>query len=138
MADPSVVIVGAGPAGIRAAERLVAAGLRPIVIDEAARSGGQIYRRQPDGFTRPPAALYGFEVGKALALHTAFDALGARIDHRPETLAWNVYDRRVHLLHGNEAGAEPFDALIVATGATDRVMPMPGWTLPGVYTLGGA
>lgn len=138
MADPSVVIVGAGPAGIRAAERLVAAGLRPIVIDEAARSGGQIYRRQPDGFTRPPAALYGFEAGKALALHTAFDALGARIDHRPETLAWNVYDRRVHLLHGNEAGTEPFDALIVATGATDRVMPVPGWTLPGVYTLGGA
>ena len=32
----------------------------------------------------------------------------------------------------------PHGALIVATGATDRVLPLPGWTLPGVYTLGGA
>ena len=32
----------------------------------------------------------------------------------------------------------PFDALILAPGATDRVLPFPGWTLPGVYTLGAA
>jgi NADPH-dependent 2,4-dienoyl-CoA reductase/sulfur reductase-like enzyme len=32
----------------------------------------------------------------------------------------------------------PYGQLIVATGATDRVLPVPGWTLPGVYTLGGA
>jgi NADPH-dependent 2,4-dienoyl-CoA reductase/sulfur reductase-like enzyme len=31
-----------------------------------------------------------------------------------------------------------FDALILATGATDRVLPVAGWTLPGVFTLGGA
>jgi len=31
-----------------------------------------------------------------------------------------------------------FDRLILATGAMDRIMPLPGWTLPGVYTLGGA
>ena len=35
-----VVIVGGGPAGIRAAERLVAHGLAPILIDEAPRIGG--------------------------------------------------------------------------------------------------
>ena len=39
-----VLIVGAGPAGIRAAQRLVAAGLHPVVVDEGARAGGQIYR----------------------------------------------------------------------------------------------
>jgi NADPH-dependent 2,4-dienoyl-CoA reductase/sulfur reductase-like enzyme len=138
MADPRIVIVGAGPAGTRAAERIGAAGLRPIVVDEAVRSGGQIYRRQPAGFTRAPAALYGFDAGKALAVHAAFDALGARIDYRPETLAWNVYDRHVHLLRGNEARAEAFDALILAPGASDRVVPVAGWTLPGVFTLGGA
>ena len=41
---PRIVIVGAGPAGVRAAETLVAAGLRPLVLDEQARCGGQIYR----------------------------------------------------------------------------------------------
>jgi NADPH-dependent 2,4-dienoyl-CoA reductase/sulfur reductase-like enzyme len=138
MAEPAIVIVGAGPAGIRAAERLVAAGLRPVVIDEGRRGGGQIYRRQPDNFTRPPQALYGFETAKALAVHRAFDALAQRIDYRPETLAWNVYDGRVHLVQGTVATAIAFDALIIATGATDRIMPMPGWTLPGVYTLGAA
>ena len=61
------VIVGAGPAGIRAAQTLVAHGLRPILIDEAARGGGQIYRQPPPGFTRPPEALYGFEAGRARA-----------------------------------------------------------------------
>ncbi|MBM3573510.1 MAG: FAD-binding protein, partial [Alphaproteobacteria bacterium] len=44
---PAPVIIGAGPAGIRAAAALVDAGLRPIVIDEALRGGGQIYRRPP-------------------------------------------------------------------------------------------
>ncbi|TGT33255.1 NAD(P)/FAD-dependent oxidoreductase, partial [Mesorhizobium sp. M8A.F.Ca.ET.165.01.1.1] len=49
-----IVIVGAGPAGIRAAATLVEAGLHPVVIDEAHRAGGQIYRRPPDGFVRTP------------------------------------------------------------------------------------
>ena len=52
LSSNKVVIVGAGPAGIRCAETLVAAGLKPILIDENRRDGGQIYRRQPEGFTR--------------------------------------------------------------------------------------
>jgi pyruvate/2-oxoglutarate dehydrogenase complex dihydrolipoamide dehydrogenase (E3) component len=31
-----------------------------------------------------------------------------------------------------------FSRVIVATGATDRILPVPGWTLPGVYSLGAA
>ena len=57
MVERTVIVVGAGPAGGRAAARLVEAGLRPIVIDEGIRDGGQIYRRQPEGFTRPPSVL---------------------------------------------------------------------------------
>jgi NADPH-dependent 2,4-dienoyl-CoA reductase/sulfur reductase-like enzyme len=61
MAEPRIIIVGAGPSGVRAAEAVVKAGLRPTVIDEARRAGGQIYRRQPDNFTRPYEKLYGTE-----------------------------------------------------------------------------
>ena len=43
--EHAVVIIGAGPAGVRAAETLVAARIKPIVLDENARWGGQIYRQ---------------------------------------------------------------------------------------------
>lgn len=138
MASPRVVIVGAGPAGTRCAEALVSAGLRPIVIDEGRRDGGQIYRRQPAGFTRDYATLYGTEAGKAEALHRAFDALRERIDYRPDTLAWNVAGNEVHVVSGARSEAVAFDALIVCAGATDRLMPVKGWNLAGTYSLGGA
>lgn len=138
MAPPRIVIVGAGPAGMRAAETLVAAGLRPVVIDEAGASGGQIYRRQPGNFRRTYRKLYGFDETKAAALHQSFDGLRDRIDFHSSTLAWNVRDGMVHLVRDGEASAVEFDALILATGATDRIAPVKGWTLPGCYTLGGS
>ncbi|MBJ3778542.1 FAD/NAD(P)-dependent oxidoreductase [Acuticoccus mangrovi] len=138
MADPRIIIVGAGPAGTRAAEVLVAAGLRPTVVDEGSRSGGQIYRRPPPNFTRSHDALYGTEAAKARAVHAAFDALGDRITYRPETLAWAIKDDRLHALKGSRSEALAYDALLLAPGATDRVMPLPGWTRPGCYSLGAA
>ncbi len=138
MAAPRVIVVGAGPAGVRAAEALVAAGLRPAVIDENRRDGGQIYRRQPEGFERSGRVLYGTEAGRAAALHRSFEALAGRIDYHPETLAWNVADRTLHVVAGTRARALDFDALIVCAGATDRLMPVAGWELAGTYSLGAA
>lgn len=132
------VIVGAGPAGMRAAERLVEAGQRPVVVDEAQRFGGQIYRQPPAVMRRDRRDLYGFEAGRAAAVLDRFEALRAGIDYRPETLVWQVEANALQLLHAGRTRAEAFDALILATGATDRVLPFPGWTLPGVYTLGAA
>jgi hydrogen cyanide synthase HcnB len=140
MAEGRVVIVGAGPAGTRAAEALVRNGLRPVVVDEGLRSGGQIYRRQPDGFARPAKTLYGFEAGKATRLHRDFESLLPRLDYRPGTLVWAIRDGVLHTSEHQtgRTATIPFDALILSTGATDRVIPFPGWTKPGVYTLGGS
>lgn len=138
MADAAVIVIGAGPAGVRAAARLVEAGLRPVLLDEGERDGGQIYRRPPAGFTRPAEALYGAEAAKATALHRDFEALRARMDYRPGTLVWAVRERDVLTVSGARTASVPFRALIIAAGATDRIMPLPGWTLPGVYSLGGA
>src|SRR5260370_25010820 len=82
--------------------------------------------------------LYGLEETKADSLHGTFEALRTRIEYRPETLAWNVYDGALHLQHDDRSHSVRFDALILASGATDRIMPLPGWTLPGTYSLGGA
>jgi len=134
----SVIIIGAGPAGIRAAQTLVAHGVRPVLMDEAARGGGQIYRRQPANFKRSPVKLYGFESGKANALHQTIDELREQLDYRPETLVWNAEDGALDTLHEGRAARLAFSRVIVATGATDRILPVPGWTLPGVYSLGAA
>jgi NADPH-dependent 2,4-dienoyl-CoA reductase/sulfur reductase-like enzyme len=134
----SPVIVGAGPAGVRAAQTLVAHGLRPVVIDEAPRWGGQIYRQPPAGFERSKRTLYGFEAGRAEAVHRAMADILDRVDYRPDTLVWNAEGGRLELLSRGRLDSQAYGQLIVATGATDRVLPFPGWTLPGVYTLGAA
>lgn len=138
MAELRIVIVGAGPAGVRAAEACVAAGLRPTIIDEGRLSGGQIYRRQPAMLNRTYRALYGFEAGKAKAQHDTFDRLLGKVDYQPETLAWNVADGKVYTAEGETVKTVEYDALILATGATDRLLPMKGWTLPGCYSMGAA
>ncbi|MEZ2405449.1 NADPH-dependent 2,4-dienoyl-CoA reductase/sulfur reductase-like enzyme [Bosea sp. OAE752] len=135
---PRVVVVGAGPAGIRAAQTLVAAGLTPIVIDEAERAGGQIYRRPPPGFTRPPETLYGSEASKAVALHAAFDgtlAAGRLVHHARSSVA-AIAEGRLLVLGPAGSHWVAYDRLILATGAMDRIMPVPGWENPGVYGLG--
>lgn len=134
------VIVGAGPAGVRAAEALVDAGLRPVVIDENARWGGQIYRQPPANaaFVRGKRTLYGFEAAKADAVHRTMAALLPHVDYRPNTLAWSCGASRVDTLQDGREVTVPYSHLIVASGATDRMLPVPGWTLAGVYTLGGA
>ena len=138
MSDNPPVVIGAGPAGIRAAATLAAAGLRPIVIDEAARSGGQIYRRPPSGFSRAYRDIYGFEADKARRVHDAFDALASKIDYRPGTLVWDMRDGVLQTLSNGTAREVAYRDVILAPGARDRIIPFPGWTLPGVYTLGGA
>lgn len=134
----SIIIVGAGPAGVRAAEALVDAGLSPILIDEAARSGGQIYRQPPPGAERPADALYGSEAAKAREIHATVARIAHSVDYRPGTLVWNCFQGRLETLTDGAYGSVAFDRLVIATGAFDRVIPFPGWTLPGVFTLGAA
>ncbi len=132
------VIVGAGPAGVRAAQALVAQGLRPVILDEAPRAGGQIYRQPPPGFQRAKSELYGFEHRKADAVHRTMADILPHVDYRPGSLVWNVEGKTLDVLQDGVSTAVPYTHLILATGATDRVLPFPGWLTPGVYTLGGS
>lgn len=133
-----VLVVGAGPAGTRAVETLLAHGVKPVVVDEAPRNGGQIYRQPPPGFRRPAKALYGFEAQKARRIHAVFAATEGALDYRPETLVWNLSRNVAFTLDDNGLAELPYDALILATGAMDRTVPLPGWTTPGVFSLGGS
>jgi NADPH-dependent 2,4-dienoyl-CoA reductase/sulfur reductase-like enzyme len=133
-----VAIVGAGPAGAAAADVLAAHGAAVTMIDEGSAAGGQIYRRPHTGLKFDLDAVLGAEAANYRNFHAAFSRLRDRIDYRPQTLVWGIAGKRLHTLRERTAETVTFDALVLATGATDRVLPIPGWTLPGVFTLGGA
>lgn len=133
-----IAIIGAGPAGISAAELLVANGLKPILIDEGTRAGGQGYRRPADDLALDMNALMGSEAGRYAALHARFATLRSQIDYRPQTLVWAIDGKRLHLLRDGRAETLDSDKLLITSGAMDRIAPLPGWTTPGVFTLGGA
>lgn len=138
MKPPSIVIVGAGPAGIRAAETIIQAGYRPTVVDEGDQCGGQIYRQPPSGIRRSPKALYGFEAQKASNLHESFASILDAIDYRPASTVWDASENKLCVLSESGTKDVHWDRLILATGAMDRVIPFKGWTQPGVFTLGGS
>jgi len=131
---PDVLVIGAGPAGVEAALAASAAGLRVVLVDEAAAAGGQVYRAAPRAFTGMTATPEG-RLGDDLRRRLAESAVETHFGH----LVWSVsLGFRVDALA--EGGPVSWSArrLVVASGAQERVVPFPGWTLPGVIGLAGA
>jgi hydrogen cyanide synthase HcnB len=134
----AVVIVGAGPAGMRAAITLAHAGITPILVDEAPSPGGQIFRTPPSAIRRTPHELYGAQARRYLTLKAAFEACSERIAYHPSTLVWDIEDDELLTVSKRATGRIRWGRLILATGAMDRIIPVRGWTQPGIYSLGGA
>ena len=137
MRGVALAIVGAGPAGLSAAIAAAKCGLRPVVIDENPLPGGQIYRQLPREFKveRSEALGLTYEKGQRL-LARAYDA---NIELKLGTTVWGLFDPlTLGLECDGKAESMQCGALVLATGGYDRAIPFPGWTLPGVMTLGGA
>ena len=133
-----LVIVGAGPAGIGAALAARAAGLSVIVVDDQIEPGGQIWRSA--GSAAPDhAARLGkeYEFGRVQVQN--FMACGAT--YLREHTVWHieiVAGRPTLQCAGPDGGgAITAGQLLLATGALERPVPIPGWTMPGVMTAGG-
>jgi NADPH-dependent 2,4-dienoyl-CoA reductase/sulfur reductase-like enzyme len=127
-------IVGAGPAGMAAAVLAAELGLETLLIDEQPAPGGQIYRAVERAGDPSPLGP-DYIAGRRLA--AAFRA--SAVDYRPETTLWHVEPDGALWLAGVE-GTERVAArrVLLATGAIERPVPIPGWTLPGVMTVGAA
>lgn len=134
---PAVVVVGAGPAGLAAVRRLVEGGIRPMLLDREPAAGGQVLREQALGLELPP--LPGFDPAAGPRARSDFEALGDRVDCYPSTAVVGLEDHRLWAVGpSGEVDSTRWDRLVLCAGAHDREVPVPGWTLPGVVTLGAA
>src|SRR3984885_2753645 len=117
-----VLVVGAGPAGVAAAVRAAEYGVRVGIIDENITSGGQIWRGGAQGgdCAKWHALLRDAQITKLYC---------TRVFDRPET--------GVLLAEGADDLCElHYTNLVLATGARERFLPFPGWTLPNVMGAG--
>ena len=128
-----VVIVGAGPAGLAAAAITANAGLSTLILDENPTPGGQIYRAVTTSPVR--AHVLGPDYGYGTTLIDSARTSGATIIN--SALVWSL-DKHLSLGVLHDGVAQMIDArrVILATGAMERPFPIPGWTLPGVMTVG--
>ncbi|SCK19033.1 NADPH-dependent 2,4-dienoyl-CoA reductase, sulfur reductase [Variovorax sp. HW608] len=132
-----VVVIGSGPAGMSAAIGLRELGLSVLVVDEQPAPGGQIWRAVETVAATPVGALLGDEYRAGAALAARFRACGAA--YEPMTQVWQIEPGwRVLLRHDGRTEAVRSQQVVLATGAQERPAPFPGWTLPGVLTVGAA
>jgi NADPH-dependent 2,4-dienoyl-CoA reductase/sulfur reductase-like enzyme len=124
-----VLVVGAGPAGLAAATAAAGHGCRVAVLDENPAAGGQIWRAGVSS----AAGKEGHARARTIA---AFERSGAAllpgrcvVDAREPGTLQAVAEGRVE--------SYGWERLIVATGARERLLPFPGWTMPGVFGAGG-
>ena len=140
-----LAIVGAGPAGMAAAITAADLGLNVALLDEQPEPGGQIYRGiERLAATRPqhldwlgPDYAAGLELTRALR--------NTKLEYFDQAQVWQIepaVDGRLfykrHITKSGAAGILTAKKFLIAPGAMERPMPVPGWTLPGVMTCGAA
>jgi NADPH-dependent 2,4-dienoyl-CoA reductase/sulfur reductase-like enzyme len=136
MFSADLIVIGAGPAGMSAARRAADSGLSVLVLDEQPTPGGQIYRDVDRASkTRGPILGKDFTDGRALTQ----GLLHENITHLRGAVVWQIEDgTRVAFSQDGKGALAEGKRILLATGALERPMPLPGWTLPGVMTAGAA
>lgn len=121
-----VLVIGGGPAGLAAAVSARQSGARVAIVDDNPSLGGQIWRGEQRRPSTPEAAHW---LNRTAAAQVELIS-GARVYEQPESglLRAETSDGVVELRYRK---------LILATGARERFLPFPGWTLPNVMGAGG-
>lgn len=140
-----IAVLGGGPAGMAAATEAARGGAQVVLLEESPAPGGQVYRAPPAGFAMPPDR----DRQEGDALRAALVTSGA--DIRTGCRVWGLGGGPLvpegepaapFSLSALGADGVPFTlqarALILCCGTHERIIPFPGWTLPGVIGLAAA
>ena len=128
-----LVVLGAGPAGVAAANVASKEGAEVVIIDENSSAGGQIYRAPPKEY-QPQNSFKSdeFREGEKQRNILENSNITALFKHR----VWSVSsDLVVSTVGPNGLSSWHARSLIIANGALERIIPFPGWTIPGVIGL---
>lgn len=132
-----MIVVGAGPAGLSAAIEAAKRGLKPIVFDENARPGGQLFKQIHKffGSKEHKAKIRGFKIGEELLKEAEQYGVTVVLN----AIVVGLYpEKEVTVKIGDEIHHYKGDAVLVATGASENMVNFKGWTLPGVIGAGAA
>ena len=132
-----MIVVGAGPAGLSAAIEAAKNGLKPIVFDENAKPGGQLFKQIHKffGSKEHKAKIRGFRIGDEM-LEEA-DRLGVEVILNA-TVIGLYEEKEITVKIGEKVEHYKGDSVLVATGASENMVTFRGWTLPGVIGAGAA
>ncbi|MHA4217212.1 NAD(P)/FAD-dependent oxidoreductase [Bacillus cereus] len=127
-----VIIIGAGPAGLSASISCARFGLKVLVIDEFMKPGGRLLGQ----LNQEPTGEWWNGIEESKRLHEEAESLSVHI--RCGVSVYNLdRDENNWFVHTNIGTLEaPF--VLLATGAAEYSIPLPGWTLPGVMSIGAA
>jgi NADPH-dependent 2,4-dienoyl-CoA reductase/sulfur reductase-like enzyme len=139
-----VAVLGAGPAGMAAATEAARRGARTVLVEESPQPGGQVYRAAPPGYGMGEDA--DRRAGDALRDALARSGAEIRTGHRVWGLGGGplvpagekAAPFRLDALHEGAPVTLSARALILCPGTQERIIPFPGWTLPGVVGLAAA
>ncbi len=132
-----LIVVGAGPAGLSAAIEAAKNGLKPIVFDENAKPGGQLFKQIHKffGSKEHKAKIRGFNIGEELLKEAAENGVEVVLN---ATVVGLYGEKEVTVRIGEEIKHFKGDSILVATGASENMVTFKGWTTPGVIGAGAA
>lgn len=132
-----LIVIGAGPSGLSAAIEAARCGLNVVVFDENEKPGGQLFKQIHKffGSKEHRAKIRGFNIGKELLAEA--DKLGVQVELDSTVTGLYQYNE-VTVKKGDGICHYKGDTIIVATGASENMVPFEGWTLPGVIGAGAA
>ncbi len=136
MKEVPFVIIGAGPAGLSAAKAILNAGGRVLLIDRNATVGGQLTKQTHMffGSEKQYASIRGIDI-----LTRLYDDIKAHpsLEVMTDTTVVGLYrDKVLGCLSGDTYRKIKAGVIVVATGASEKVLPFENNDLPGVYAAG--